>query len=171
MDQAVGSGARGPDLDPVDRICLSSCQLAVGAVAAGGDSWLGLVQVLWGGALFFATSPLTALTAVVVGATTSFGRLARGVRAVALATTQGGAHGCGQHVRCDVCRDASFGACHPDPVASGQGAAPEIVGHTSCGGDGGNIGRCLGRRRWSFVASACGCVKLRWWWLDAPASA
>jgi hypothetical protein len=26
--------------------------------------------------------------------------------------------------------------------------------------DGGNIGRCRGRRRWSFVASACGCVKL-----------
>lgn len=27
MAQAVGSGARGPDLDPVDRICLSSWQL------------------------------------------------------------------------------------------------------------------------------------------------
>jgi hypothetical protein len=40
-------------------------QLPAGAVAAsggcGGGSWLGLVQVLWGGALSFATSPLTSL--------------------------------------------------------------------------------------------------------------
>jgi hypothetical protein len=37
--------------------------------------------------------------------------------------------------------------------------------------DGDDIGRCRGRRRWSFVASACGLVKLRWWWHDASPSA
>jgi hypothetical protein len=35
--QAVGSGARGPDLDPVDRICLSSCSWC------GGGQWRQLV--------------------------------------------------------------------------------------------------------------------------------
>jgi hypothetical protein len=70
----------------------------------GGGSWLGFVQVMWGGALFFATSPLASLTAAMVGATTSFDRPARSVRAVALATAQGGPRGCAQHGGHDVCR-------------------------------------------------------------------
>jgi hypothetical protein len=106
-------------------------------VAAGGGcvggGWLGFVQVLWGGTLFFATPPLTVLTAVVVEAATSFGRPAYGVRAVALTTAQGGARGCGPHGGGDVCRGADFGTCHPDPVASGQGATLEMEGHTSYG--------------------------------------
>jgi hypothetical protein len=54
----AGSGPYRPDLPQ---------QLAVSAVAAGGGSWLGLVQVLWGGALFVAISPLMAFTAAMVG--------------------------------------------------------------------------------------------------------
>jgi hypothetical protein len=37
--QAVGSGARGPDLDPIDRICLSSWQLV---------RWRPVAVVGWG---------------------------------------------------------------------------------------------------------------------------
>jgi hypothetical protein len=57
----------------------------------------------------------------------------RGVQAVALATAWGGARGCGQNGDDDVCRGVGFGACRPDPAPSGQGAAPEMVGRTSCG--------------------------------------
>jgi hypothetical protein len=61
--QAVGSGARGARSGPF-RPDLPQ-QLVFGAVATsggcGGGSWLGLVQVLWGGTLFFATSSLTSL--------------------------------------------------------------------------------------------------------------
>jgi hypothetical protein len=58
-----GSGAREAGSDPW-RPDLPR-QLAVGAVAAGGgcvgSDWLGLMQTLWGVALFFVTPPLTAL--------------------------------------------------------------------------------------------------------------
>jgi hypothetical protein len=132
--RVAGPWPRQSDPMPGSRIwTLSTGSASAAGSWCGGGSWLGLVQVLWGGALFFATSPLTALTAAVVGATTSFSQAAHGVRAVALATTQDGVHGCGQHGGRDICRDAGFGACHPDPVASGQGAVPEIMGHTSCG--------------------------------------
>ena len=123
-------GAREPGSRP----------LATGSASAAGSRCVGgWWQLRWqrlvgacadavGGTLFFATPPHTALTAVVVGAATSFGQPTRGVPVVALATARGGARGCGQDGGGDVCRGTSCGACRPDPVASGQGRRPRWWG-------------------------------------------
>jgi hypothetical protein len=151
--------------------------LATGSASTAGGCvggvWLGLVHVLWGGALFFATPRLTVLTAVVVGATTYFGsrptvfgrllwRQPRVVLAVVVSTEAA----------------TSAGAPVLGPAVEirwpqGRGGARDGGAHVLwlLADDGGDIGGCRGRRRWSFVATTCGCVKQRWWWRDAPASA
>jgi hypothetical protein len=124
--------------------------------------WLGLVQVLRG-ALFFATSPLTALTATVVGATTSFRLTGPWCSGGGLGDGPGWCSRLWSTWRRQRLQGHRFWGL--PSRSSGLGAGG---GARDCGAhvlwlqadDGGNIGRCRGRRRWSFVASVCGCVKL-----------
>jgi hypothetical protein len=121
MAQAVGSGARGPDLDPVYRICLSSWQLVwwrqLVGVCAGDVGWRSLLCHLsprildccYGGGdnLLRPTGP----------------------------QCSGGGLGDGPGWSSRLCStrrprrlQAGFGACHPDLVALGQWWRPRWWG-------------------------------------------